>query len=720
MAPIPFSLALCLAPSAQGPFLDEVTVIPSGPTQNGGDTENIDFGDIDGDGDWDVVFANGGDLGTQQNRIWINLGPASLGVFEDQTAIRFPAIADSSRDIDLVDFDGDGWLDVHVSNHSTHGPEPCRWWRNTGGGFFIDETAARWIGLGAAGSSISPTQLIASGGFIDFVGDSEFGDLDNDGDLDLVHSSYGGAYGGQVPTRLFLNDGQGHFREFNPSGFQVPTGIILDGMPALWAEGIQQANTLDSTGTFADVATTCVDADLADIDGDFDLDLLLGARMEPPRMFRNRLTESGGSLRFRDVTGAVFPPGYATGFGHYEQEFGDMDGDGDLDIYGVNYLASGFAFHDCTLRNDGSGSFVALYQVPFTQADAEEADFLDFDNDGDLDVFIASYGFLDKLYRNVGGVTNNLQDATNLIPPSIGNLSSRDGQVCDVDGDGDYDIFVAMAFNQRNVFLRNAGGVPDTHAPYIPNVEQAPDRLASPAPTVIRAQIYDNAPSYITKANPTHVEYTVDGSAPVLVPAAWSGAQIFRAELPGPLVGTICYRWVSSDGYGNSGRSQERCYQALPTSTGTPVCFGDGSGAPCPCGNDGGAGSGCANQSFASGSTLAAAGTPSVSADTLVLLATGSRPGQPGLFFQGNQTLGAGLGVPFGDGLRCAGGSPQRIQVRTASALGVAQSTLPLALTGGVGAGQSRTYQWYYRDPGPSPCGSGFNLSNGLELTWVP
>ena len=39
----------------------------------------------------------------------------------------------------------------------------------------------------------------------------------------------------------------------------------------------------------------------------------------------------------RDVTAAVFPPVYAPGQGHYDQEFGDMDGDGDLDILGVDW-----------------------------------------------------------------------------------------------------------------------------------------------------------------------------------------------------------------------------------------------------------------------------------------------------------------------------------------------------------------------------------------------
>ena len=56
-------------------------------------------------------------------------------------------------------------------------------------------------------------------------------------------------------------------------------------------------------------------------------------------MFENRLEENGGVLGFRDVTSSAFPSGYTSGDGHYEEEMGDLDGDGDLDIYGLNWLA---------------------------------------------------------------------------------------------------------------------------------------------------------------------------------------------------------------------------------------------------------------------------------------------------------------------------------------------------------------------------------------------
>ncbi len=148
-------------------------------------------------------------------------------------------------------------------------------------------------------------------------------------------------------------------------------------------------------------------------------------------------------------------------------------------------------------------------------------------------------------------------------------------------------------------------------------------------------------------------------------------------------------------------------------------CFGDGSGTPCPCGNFSGPGQGCAN-STGQGATLVVSGSGSISAADTVLQGSNLVPGQPGLYFQGNNATAGGAGNVFGDGLRCAGGAVARLQVRTANASGNSFTTNNVALVGGVLPGQVRRYQLWYRDPALSPCGSGFNLTNGAEITWLP
>jgi hypothetical protein len=151
---------------------------------------------------------------------------------------------------------------------------------------------------------------------------------------------------------------------------------------------------------------------------------------------------------------------------------------------------------------------------------------------------------------------------------------------------------------------------------------------------------------------------------------------------------------------------------------GTGFCFGDGSGTACPCGNAAGAGEGCANDT-GSGAVLAGSGSASIAADDLVLSTTNLTSG-PGLFFQGNNAVNSANGNPFGDGLRCAGGSVRRLEVRFANAGNsfTTMTTISIATNGNVSAGQTKRYQYWYRDSGTSPCSSLFNLSNGYEITW--
>ena len=154
----------------------------------------------------------------------------------------------------------------------------------------------------------------------------------------------------------------------------------------------------------------------------------------------------------------------------------------------------------------------------------------------------------------------------------------------------------------------------------------------------------------------------------------------------------------------------------------TAICFGDGTGEQCPCGNFGGPGEGCKN-STGFGAILSGTGTPSVSADTLVLSITQGKPSQPVLFFQGINFINGGLGTTFGDGLRCCGGSVIRLQVRFMDAAGAADTTATLSVAGAVSAGSTYCNQAWYRDPsaaGGSPCSTFFNTSSALGVTWAP
>jgi hypothetical protein len=151
---------------------------------------------------------------------------------------------------------------------------------------------------------------------------------------------------------------------------------------------------------------------------------------------------------------------------------------------------------------------------------------------------------------------------------------------------------------------------------------------------------------------------------------------------------------------------------------GTSFCPGDGSGATaCPCGNASTNGGGCANGTT-NGAILSGSGSASVSAANLVLSGTDMIANQPGLYFQGDNAINSGSGVAFGDGLRCAGGAVIRLQVGFGDAAGASATSIDIGAKGGVAAGDVKRYQIWYRDPNTSSCGSQFNLSQGLEITW--
>jgi hypothetical protein len=156
--------------------------------------------------------------------------------------------------------------------------------------------------------------------------------------------------------------------------------------------------------------------------------------------------------------------------------------------------------------------------------------------------------------------------------------------------------------------------------------------------------------------------------------------------------------------------------------TAVEYCFGDGSSSSCPCANASAPEqhSGCAN-SLALGARLVDKGASSLADDTLVL--EGSQmPNGDALYFQGTNSISAGAGEPFGDGLSCVGGTLIRLGSRTNIA---GASRFPdvgdpsVSMRGLVTIPGTRTYQAWYRDASVFCTTATFNFSNGLLITWT-
>ncbi len=158
-----------------------------------------------------------------------------------------------------------------------------------------------------------------------------------------------------------------------------------------------------------------------------------------------------------------------------------------------------------------------------------------------------------------------------------------------------------------------------------------------------------------------------------------------------------------------------------PLTTGTPFCFGDGTGTACPCGNHSTVANneGCLH-ALGTGGILTATGDASLSADTVVLRGA-QMPSSPALYLQGTTRQGAGAGTVFGDGKHCAGGTMIRLETVTNSggASQYPQAGDPsVSVRGSITIPGTRTYQVWFRNAAAFCTPATFNSTNGLEITW--
>ncbi len=382
-------------------YVDQSERLPPDTNQPGTDALDVDFVDVDGDGDLDIFVANGtASPAGRPNKLYINDGS---GHFSDETTSRLPGgPAASSAEVEFADVDSDGDLDAIVANV---GPEQLL--LNNGQGVFTD-----------ASSTHLPPPLTNI--FDDISIEARFVDVDRDGDQDILianENPFPPAIGAQ--NRLLINDGSGHFSDQTatrlPARIDQTEGFAIgdidrDGDPDLIVVNIGQDFVFinDGTGRFSDQTSNRFPATLdstrkgvlADFNRDGSLDLFMGnSRNEQSRLYFNN-----GHGVFTDATADNVPAALHTST---DVEVADLDTDGDLDLYlvnaGVFEVGHGFVGEqNVYLRNNKHGKFIDTTKVHFPQvADpSTDAAFGDVDDDGDLDLLIGnagSVGFNGKL-----------------------------------------------------------------------------------------------------------------------------------------------------------------------------------------------------------------------------------------------------------------------------------------------------------------------------------
>ncbi|NND01153.1 MAG: VCBS repeat-containing protein [Acidimicrobiia bacterium] len=453
-------------------------------------SNKVELADIDGDGDVDMLFADGGDQSRPGDPVvsqaWLNDGNAT---FTDVSTQVFGTTAGSARAIKARDVNGDGMPDLIIANTwSTQ----SRLLLNRGDLVFEDVTATHL-----------PERLASSG-------DVEAGDVDGDGDLDLVLSDWGG-----VPpalnaanTMLWLNDGAGIFTD--------ATAERMPDAPVSWSWELE----------------------LVDVDNDFDLDIAVSCKS----CTGSFLFKNDGDGFFSDATAAL-----PQSSNNYEFEAIDLTGDGFLDLVTLNDNRADLSapFRNHLLVNDGAGGFSVAGEDMLAPEDNPSHDdnmavFLDFDSDGDADVLIGNLGTNDRLLRNDGA------GVLTLVPEILGGRGTGGVlgmAVADLNGDGRMDLVQSQGEvgDMTNRVFLGALVEPDTAPPVIGQPLVVGDAL------VVR--VHDNKSPLMPYDFTSVVVVGEAGETPL----AWYGGYLWRAAGLTPGTYSVC----AVDWAGNESCSEE-------------------------------------------------------------------------------------------------------------------------------------------------------------------
>jgi enediyne biosynthesis protein E4 len=397
--------------------------------------------------------------------------------------------------VGLIDYDGDGWLDVYLVQGGQFPPDPAhpprgdRLYRNRGDGTFEDVTDASGIGgmtqgfgqgvaVGDYDNDGRPdlfvtrwrsyalyrnqgkgrwedvTRQVGLSGDRDWPTSAAFADIDNDGDLDLYVCHY-----------VVWDAG-------NPRiCYTFPPNQVVIGCNPRELEACPDHIFRNDKGRFTDVtaATTVTEHEgrglgvvAADFDDDGDIDVFVANDQSSNYLYINR-----GGFRLEEAAQAAgvaanAEGGYQAGMGVAS---GDLDGDGRLDVAVTNFYGESTTF----FRNLGQGNFadetahVGL-AAPTRHRLGFGIAFLDVDNDGRLDLLTAnghvndyrpSIPYMMPIQVLQGGASGRLRDVSDLAgPPFVPLHLGRGLAAGDLDNDGRMDALVVVQ-NEPLVFLHN-------------------------------------------------------------------------------------------------------------------------------------------------------------------------------------------------------------------------------------------------------------------------
>jgi len=186
-----------------------------------------------------------------------------------------------------------------------------------------------------------------------------------------------------------------------------------------------------------------------DYDNDGDLDLIVTFRDAPVRLYRN------GTNGFENVADGTGLP--TDGGNPRSVAWGDYDGDGDLDVYigysGYDGPANRLFRNNLNEKNRGFTEIGEAAGVALKGA-TRQVSFIDYDADGDLDLYVALRAGVNRLLQNNAGIFTDVTFSNGIMEPR------RTVGACwfDMDADGDLDLFTANQNGDRDGMFRNDDG----------------------------------------------------------------------------------------------------------------------------------------------------------------------------------------------------------------------------------------------------------------------
>lgn len=394
--------------------------------------------DIDGDGDNDLLA--GASRGTEFGALYLYRNLDGIGTFGERIEL--------SNEVNIIwgitsaDLDGDGDLDlISASTRARDGK--VSWYENL-------ENQATFGGQRSLTAQVQGVSSLSAA------------DLDGDGDADLVSAS---TLDGRIAWYENL-DGRGTFSQqrlltanaFNTQSvvlsdldsdgdldilYSRSTGSSRQNPSVYWHENRDRYGDFGSPQAIHTLNSGTPTVLSADINGDGQSDIIVTSRDDDSVSWYENLGSgrSWGNEQpiARDVSRSS----------EYTSAAGDIDGDGDIDIFSSSSFGSNLIWYE---NLDGKGTFLPNGIPNFSGGSSRAISIADLDNDGDLDVLAAgdngAFGNSNILwFENLDG-QGSFSEERFITSDAQG---TRSLAVADMDGDGDLDVLSASAFEEDKI-----------------------------------------------------------------------------------------------------------------------------------------------------------------------------------------------------------------------------------------------------------------------------